>query len=274
MHAILATAASVGATTIDTAAAYGESEAVIGDVLGRDPGLARVLWPITKLSPLDGWLQEPDDTVEERVRRSVDESRRRLRLDALPLLLLHRPSQLTARDGLVWRTLGRLVEEGSVEHRGVSVYHPDEALDAIADEHVAAVQVPVNPLDARQLDAGVPEAAARAGTALFARSVFLQGLLVADDPPDRGYPEALRPYLDAFRRVASARGASPASLAVSFARSLPAVTGLVIGAETPEQVRASAALWRDPPLAPEERDDLLRELGRPAAELVDPSTWA
>jgi aryl-alcohol dehydrogenase-like predicted oxidoreductase len=272
VRAILEAAVEVGVTTVDTAAAYGGSERAIGDALVAGDHL-RTLWPITKLDPLDGWAALDERALVRRVQASVDRSRRRLRLDRLPLLLLHRPEQRTARSGIIWGVLREMVDEGRVENLGVSVYHPHDALSAIADPAVAAIQVPMNPLDTRHLTASVPERAGAAGIALFVRSVFLQGLLVADRLPGTGFPAALRPYLAAFRRAARRRGRSPVELAVAFARSAGSPAGIVLGAETVQQVRANAELWRNPPLGADERHELLAEVGHPSAELVDPTSW-
>jgi aryl-alcohol dehydrogenase-like predicted oxidoreductase len=272
VRAMLSAAVDVGVTTVDTAAAYGNSEEALGDALAADAGLG-ALWPITKLEPLEGWRALDERSLVRAVRSSVDRSRLRLRLDRLPLLLLHRPEQRTARGGIVWSVLRAMVDEGRVASLGVSVYQPDDALAAIADPVVACIQVPINPLDTRHLDASVPDRARAAGTALFVRSVFLQGLLVATRLPATGFPAALRPYLDAFRRAARRRGRSPGQLAVAFARSAGSPAGLVLGAETVDQVRANAKLWRHPPLSADEREELLAEVGRPPLALPDTTSW-
>ena len=272
VRAMLVAAATAGATTIDTAAAYGDSESVLGSVLADDAGLSRRFWIITKLAP------EVEDAGEQGVvaglvRAAVDASRLRLRQDQIPLLLLHRSTARLALGGALWEALRGLVKEGAIGGLGISVYTPEEALDALSDPQVAAIQVPLSALDRRIVAAGVLERCRERDVAVFARSIFMQGALAAPNLPTGAYPGRLRPYVDRFHREAARFGRSRASLALAYVRSIPGLAGLVIGAETIEQVRDNVALFEMEPLSANERNALEAVLGYPGDDLVDISRW-
>jgi len=272
VRAMLAVAAAAGATTIDTAAAYGDSECVVGATLADDADLNGRFWVITKLAPD---VEDAGDAlaVATLIRNTVDTSRRRLRQDRIPLLLLHRSSARRAFDGALWEALQQLVEQGIIGALGVSVYAPDEALDALRDPHVAAIQVPMNALDRRMITAGVLDRCRERGVAVFARSIFLQGALAMPNLPPGAYPERLRPYIDRFHLEAARLGRSGASLALGYVRSIPGLAGLVLGAETVAQVRDNVALFDMEPLSANERHALEAAIGSPEDALVDISSW-
>ena len=110
---ILRAAANAGVRWVDTAAAYGSSEARIGTHLPAHSH-CRV---VTKLAPLDELNDEtPLSAVLRAVEDSVRRSCNRLRSDRLDVLLLHRAHQLTWRGG----DMGQ-VEEGDQIYPGMPV---------------------------------------------------------------------------------------------------------------------------------------------------------
>jgi D-threo-aldose 1-dehydrogenase len=106
--------------TIDTANGYsgGESERRIGAGIEAEGGLPDDFLIITKVDPSDG------DYSGDRVRRSVTESKERLGLDHLPVVLLHDPEYfdfetISAPGGAV-DTLRTLKDEGEISHFGLA----------------------------------------------------------------------------------------------------------------------------------------------------------
>src|ERR1043166_1011310 len=117
-------ALSAGYRLIDTAAIY-NNEKGVGDAL-RESGLQRDdVFVTTKL-----WN---DSQASRAALKAFEDSRRRLRLDALDLYLIHWPSP---RRGLyleAWRTLIGLREKGVARSIGVSNFN-SEQIDRIAGE--------------------------------------------------------------------------------------------------------------------------------------------
>jgi L-galactose dehydrogenase len=83
-HRVVRRALEVGVNFIDTAAGYGESEAILGRALrGVSPDAC---WIATKFSPLDGDRVNSDPSA---LQRSLDRSLQRLGREAVDLFQLH-----------------------------------------------------------------------------------------------------------------------------------------------------------------------------------------
>jgi 2,5-diketo-D-gluconate reductase A len=134
-------AIEVGYRLIDTAASYGNEEAV-GRAIKRS-GVARdELFVTTKL-----WIK---DAGYESAKRAFQRSLDRLQLDTLDLYLIHQPYNDVYG---AWRAMQELYREGRVKAIGVSNFHPDRVMDFIVhNEIVPAVnQVETHPFH-QQID--------------------------------------------------------------------------------------------------------------------------
>lgn len=164
-----------------------------------------------------------------------------------------------------------------VRHRAgsVSVYTAKEA-EAVPDG-VDVIQFPANLLDGR-MD-GEMSRQQQHGRTVIVRSLLLQGLIMAD--PEAGpvghhrSPELTvmaRPYLRGIRGIATAYGVGVLEMAVRWVWYLmPDI--MVVGAETPEQVREIARAWKQGPL-PDEIIYAILELRENIPELViSPRMW-
>lgn len=125
-----------GYRLLDTAASYGNEEAV-GKAI-QASGVARnELFVTTKL-----WVQ---DASYEGARRAFDTSLRKLGLDYLDLYLIHQPFGDVYG---AWRAMEELYREGLVRAIGVSNFHPDRLIDLIIHNDVlpAVNQIETHPL--------------------------------------------------------------------------------------------------------------------------------
>jgi aryl-alcohol dehydrogenase-like predicted oxidoreductase len=115
--AILELAAGQGVDTLDTAIAYGGSEAALG---AAGVSAWRV---ISKLPALPGGTGDITGWVREQVQGSLA----RLRVTQLDGLLLHRPADLLGPYGASLRdSLAGLKAAGLIAAAGVSIYDPRE----------------------------------------------------------------------------------------------------------------------------------------------------
>ena len=118
-------AIDVGYRLIDTAASYGNEQAV-GNAI-RASGVARnELFVTTKL-----WIA---DTGYEKTKRAFDRSMKRLQLDSLDLYLIHQPYGDVFGS---WRAMEELYRDGVIKAIGVSNFHPDRVMDFIVHNEVA-----------------------------------------------------------------------------------------------------------------------------------------
>lgn len=132
-------AVDAGYRHIDTAAAYGNEEA-IGAVLGDLPVARKELFITTKV-----WNEEQRKGTDA-VERAFDDSLKRLKLDYLDLYLVHWP--VTGRYKDTWKVLETIYKSKRVRAIGVSNFQVHHLKDLLADASVvpAVNQVEFHPL--------------------------------------------------------------------------------------------------------------------------------
>jgi 2,5-diketo-D-gluconate reductase A len=128
-------AISTGYRLIDTAASYGNEEAV-GRAIKQSGVPREDLFITTKV-----WIQS---NGYEGAKRSFEASMKKLQLDYLDLYLIHQPLGDVYGE---WRAMEELYKAGRVKAIGVSNFHPDRLVDLIVhNEIVPAVnQVETHP---------------------------------------------------------------------------------------------------------------------------------
>lgn len=125
----------VGYRLIDTAASYGNEEAV-GNALARSGVPREELFVTTKL-----WIS---DASYGKARRAFDRSMQRLQLDTLDLYLIHQPIGDVYG---AWRAMQELYREGRIRAIGVSNFHPDRVMDFLMHNEIppAVDQIETHP---------------------------------------------------------------------------------------------------------------------------------
>ena len=118
-------ALKIGYRSIDTAAAYGNEEAV-GRAVHRSGVPREELFITTKL-----WIS---DAGYEPARKAFEESMSKLGLDYLDLYLIHQPYGDVYGS---WRAMEELYREGRIRAIGVSNFYPDRLQDLILHNEVA-----------------------------------------------------------------------------------------------------------------------------------------
>ena len=232
---------------------------------------------VTKLDPLATLAGDATDVaLHAAVDASIDASCRAFGVDALDTLLLHRWAHFRAFGGRLWRHLEALQARGRVRHLGASVYGAAEAMDALRVPAVEHLQVPFNLIDTRLVAAGIEAALARRpDVTLYARSVFLQGLLVSDAElwPDVSgvYPHVLVRLLDTLADEAGFE--TRAQLCISYVLSHPWVQRLVVGCETQAQLRENLEFFGARMLGTGECERIRARLPKLPDALLDPSVW-
>jgi aryl-alcohol dehydrogenase-like predicted oxidoreductase len=280
--ATLSAAVDAGVTFIDTADVYGDgrSERIIGRFIkGRD-GLT-VATKMGRRVP-----QEPSAYTLDNFRAWTDRSRANLGVDTLDLVQLHCPPTPVFHTDAVFDALDTLVAEGRIAAYGVSVEKTEEALAAIARPGVASVQIILNALRHKPLEAVLP-AARDSGVGVIARVPLASGLLSGRYDEHTTFPENdHRTYnrhgesfdvgetfsgvdfevgLTAVRRLAAAKpegkaegkpegkaeGWTMTQFALRWVLDQPGVSVVIPGARNPDQARANAAVAGLPPLPAE-----------------------
>ncbi|HTX29536.1 MAG TPA: aldo/keto reductase [Streptosporangiaceae bacterium] len=271
--ATLQAAWDAGIRAFDTAPHYGAglSEQRIGDFLAGRPRaefvvstkVGRLLVPAA--GPQDGAYEFYGTPALSRVRdysadgalRSLEDSLRRLRLDRVDIALIHDPDEhvTEALEG-AYPALARLRADGAVGAIGVGVNSAPlaEWFVSRCDLDCVLVAGRYTLLDDSAAGSLLPLCRSR-GVAVLAAGVFNSGILAGGNRYD--YAPAAPGVLARVRRIAgicARHGVPVAAAALRYALRNTAVTAAVVGARTPDEIRADAdylsltipdALWTD-----------------------------
>ena len=274
--ALIKNAIRNGANNIDTAAAYGNSEYVVGQALKG--GWSNRVQVITKLDPLDDIPKKIDQKwLRAFVGASLYRSCTALGTDSIGTLLLHRADHRHAWDEAVWDCLREKQKAGVVDRLGVSVQCPEELEWCLEDSDIQHIQLPFNLLDNRwdRLIPKIKEKKKVADLKIHTRSPLLQGLLVSgkkDHWEAAGFnnSSSVQRWLTSCRERLNC--SSIAELSIGYCLGQSWVDGVVVGMESEPQLddnlRTSQCLW-------DEIDWRACLADRPAIESrnLNPSNW-
>jgi aryl-alcohol dehydrogenase-like predicted oxidoreductase len=242
-----------GINWIDTAAVYGlgHSEEVVARALD---GMRDRPYVFTKCSMVwDERRQIGHSLKADSIRRECEASLRRLRVDAIDLYQIHWPDpDADIEEG--WATLAALKEEGKVRHIGVSNFNVAQMQRALAIAPITSLQ-PRYSLLHREVEDEILPFCAQENIGVIAYSPMASGLLTGAMTPERiaglpaddwrkRHPDFQEPQLSRnlmlvrlLRAIGRLHGRTPAEVAVAWVLHNPAVTGAIVGARRPSQLR-------------------------------------
>jgi aryl-alcohol dehydrogenase-like predicted oxidoreductase len=246
-------ALDAGINWIDTAAVYGlgHSEEIVARAL---EGVARKPYVFTKCSMVWNERREIGHSLKaDSVRRECEASLRRLRVDCIDLYQVHWPDpDAEIEEG--WTALAKLQEEGKVRYLGVSNFNVGQMKRAQAIAPITSLQPPYSLID-RRVESEILGFTAREKIGVIAYSPMASGLLTgamtrerlaalpADDwrKANRNFQEPrLTQNLCLVRRlrdIGIRHGCSAGEVAVAWVLRNPAVTGAIVGARKPGQIK-------------------------------------
>ncbi|MBQ6701615.1 MAG: aldo/keto reductase [Clostridia bacterium] len=237
---MLQSALSNGITSLDTARAYGTSEEVLGNFFKQYKG--EMPFITTKIIGIEGL---PASEIEKKAFEVAETSLETLGLKKVNCIMLHRGSNLFENGDVVAKAMENLIKKGYTDTVGVSVYDAYELEKMFEYDVYTATQVPMSIFDQRLIASGMTDKLYERNITTFVRSVFLQGLFFLD--PDKITDPILIehavPKIRLLRECAEKEGMSVAELAISYMRDVRGVTSLVLGADTPEQVKMNAGYF-------------------------------
>jgi aryl-alcohol dehydrogenase-like predicted oxidoreductase len=239
-RAIVELAAQNGVDILDTAAAYGGSEEVLGEIAGADTPFAVV----TKTMPIRA--ERVDEAAVDRVEAAFRKSLRRLRRDSVYGLLVHDARDILNPGGeRLWARLEALRDQGLAKKIGVSAYDRGEIEPAVSRFPIAIIQAPLSVFDQRLLADGTLARVAASGVEIHTRSLLLQGLLLMTPEAAGAKLPHVAERLGAWRRALAEVGVSPLAAALGFALAQPTIDRIVIGVHSAAHLAECLAAARD-----------------------------
>jgi aryl-alcohol dehydrogenase-like predicted oxidoreductase len=267
-HEVLDLAVDLGMNFVDTAVLYGggANEELVGAALGR----RRDEVFLCSKTGLRAASLEPPRTercgTPEEVRRSIDDSLRRLRTDVVDLYYLHRVDPDVPLEE-TWGAMAELVTAGKVRHLGLSEVSTGQADRARAVHPVAAIQSEYS-LWTRDPDGSGPTADGDPAGDVISWCAEHGAAFVPFSPVGRGYltgalagrtfsgsdfrsrnprftPEAMAAneerVLGPVREVARRHGSSPAAVAIAWTMVQGEHVLPIPGTTDPDHLREDAA---------------------------------
>jgi aryl-alcohol dehydrogenase-like predicted oxidoreductase len=157
---------------IDTAISYGDSENIIGSSKLKNLHIiTKIKLPSKKNIQVRNW-----------VLKEISKSLYKLKIKKIYGVLIHDYKDLLGKYGKDYLlSLQELKKKKIIKKIGISVYDSHEIKKIWKFWKPDLIQVPFNPLDNRILDSGWVDVFRKFKVKIFARSVFLQGLLINED---------------------------------------------------------------------------------------------
>ena len=245
-------ALDLGINWIDTAAVYGlgHSEEIVARALKQ-----RVERPyiFTKCSMV--WNEKGNishSLKRDSIRREVENSLRRLQVEAIDLYQIHWPDpEADIEEG--WSTLSDLKREGKVRYIGVSNFNISQLQRAMYIDRVDTLQPPYSLIHRDVEDEILPFCEGN-GIGVIVYSPMMSGLLSGkmtrervskfpDDDWRKHNPEFQEPRLyrnlwlaELLKNVGRHNDLSAGEIAIAWTLRLSAVTGAIVGGRNPGQV--------------------------------------
>lgn len=247
IHAAL----DAGVNWIDTAAVYGlgHSEEVVGKAIA---GRARRPYVFTKCSLVWNDQREIGRSLKAAsVRRELEASLRRLRVDMIDLYQIHWPDpEPEIEEG--WQTLAQLQQEGKVRYIGVSNFNVAQMKRIEKIAPITSLQPNYN-IVTRDIEKDVLPFCREQHIGVIVYSPMKSGLLtgamtrerITSLPPDDFRPRTAsfkEPLLsrnlglvEVLRRIGERHNRTPGEIAIAWTLLDPVVTGAIVGMRSAEQ---------------------------------------
>ena len=247
-------AIDLGINWIDTAAVYGlgHSEEVVGQAL---QGLARQTYVFTKCARVWNEHRQIGKSLKaDSIRRECEASLRRLKIDVIDLYQMHWPEpDEDVEEG--WAAMAKLQTEGKARWIGVSNFNASQMERARAIAPITSLQPPYSMIR-REIESEVLPYCVQHRIGVLAYSPMASGLLtgamtrerIAALPADDWRKEKNRHFqepllsrnlrlVELLKEIAAANGRTPGEVAVAWVLREPGVTGAIVGARKPGQLK-------------------------------------
>ena len=213
---------------IDTAISYGDCEKIIGDVGVKDFKI------ITKLPD----LSMENLNTESWIERSIQSSLKRLKVNSLYGLLIHKSKNLFDKSGKkLINALNKIKESGIVKKIGVSIYEPSECEKILNLTKIDIIQAPMNIMDRRLINSGWLSKLHSEKIEIHARSIFLQGLLLLQPKNIPNYFFEWSKIFEKWEYQLKKNKLNAVDVCLAYPLSIPEVDRVVIGVDNIYQLK-------------------------------------
>ena len=263
---IIEQALSLGINTLDCAAAYGDSEQVLGELISNSDFNI-----ITKIPALADEQTSLLDYFEQ--------SLKKLQQKNIHALLLHQADNLIthAQKQQLFQQLQSLKQQNLTKKIGASLYSPEQFRTIALNYPIDIAQVPINVFDQRFLAQDIIHLCRKKQIKLHVRSLFLQGLIFINEQNLSQYFVPFKDKLLAFSQLAKYLNCSKLTLALAIVaqeshNTNDIVEKLVIGVCNTEQLNQIVQAYQQAMVLAVTIEELVT-LKDNRLKLINPSYW-
>lgn len=232
---VLVAANQLGINSFDTSPQYGDIERVLGDFFKKKSILKPTI--ISKIPSIQFNERPNFDDVYKEVKKHIEKSLKNLKLEKMPVCLIHDPQNMINYDGMVVKALEQLRVEGHIEKIGCSVYTVNDVQKFLDLKKFQVIEIPVNLFNTKIITDKMFDQLNKNKIIILARSVFLQGLFFLDPHNLPPKVEKAKKYLLELNKISSNFSIPIPQLALSFVNNQKHISSIIIGVENQMQLQ-------------------------------------
>jgi aryl-alcohol dehydrogenase-like predicted oxidoreductase len=241
-----------GVTLYDTSPlyGYGHSEKLIGSTFKKHRDQIIIA---SKVGYLD--FDGEQNFTKEHIRKSLEESLRRLQTDYIDIFQLHDPPMsVLQKDSDIFSILESLQDEGKIRLIGISTKSPDESILALEKYDFKSIQVNFSLIDQRALENGLFQKCEEKGVGIIGRTPLCFGFLTGKYDAKQSFPssdhrslwskEQVGQWANAYKlfgkEIITKEHQTNAQIALRFCLSYSALSTTIPGLLTDEHVNENS----------------------------------
>ena len=187
--------------------------------------------------------------------------------------MLHNFSDYEQDVDAIQKIFAEMKAQNLYKYSAISAYSYND-YNMIAESGFDATQIPLNVFDWSKIEDGGIEKLEKAGMMVFARSVFLQGLVFRTPEMLDPRMDFCVPYVAAYRKLCEEFELNPGVLALSFALSVPGISTAVLGCRNIKQVINNCELFdQTVELTKEQMEKLHNAFHNTDPRVINPGVW-
>lgn len=176
----------IGVNFFDTADIYGSGHSE--ELLGKAFKNCREDVIISTKAGYTDYSSRSQDFSEKYIRKSLNNSLRRLKSEYVDIFFLHSPPQEVILADQLNEVLENLKESGKIKYSGVSVRTPDDGILALRHGNYDFIQVTFNLIELRAIENGLLREATYQNIGLIAKAPLCYGFLTGKYTKDTMFP--------------------------------------------------------------------------------------
>ena len=253
----------------DTANCYGNSEIIIGKFLNFYNDSRNKINIITKMGSLG------NEIINEKIiRKRFFNSLHRLEQESIYCYMVHDFNYVKNNCDLISKTFFKLKNDKQISKIGVSVYEKSQIEFLIKNFDFDLIQIPINIFDQRLLKQDILYNLKKRNIDIYARSIFLQGLIFLNKNKLPLKFKSIRKYLEKINNISLKFNISKEEIALLFINSISEIDKIVIGLGKIEHLKKDIkAVNRLEKLKKIKRFINFKDLFIRDIKVIDPRKW-